>query len=519
MQTPQTSSGPAASDDSRPQAPGYLTPLHTPSDEEAPRVETDGVALTPDAPAEPTAAPSPGAGAPERADGAQPVRKKAIGAGIWVLAGFGLSQVIRLAANIILARILFPDVFGTMAIVNVFMQGLAMFSDIGIGPSLVQSKRGEERDFLNTAWSIQIVRGLVLWAASIALAYPLAVYFGKSDFAKPDSFLYIIPAMGFTAVLSGFESTAIQRLYRHLKMGKLVGLELITQVFSVIIMIDWAVTFPPHTGAWAMVMGGLGRGVVRTAMSYLYMTDHKHRWCWNAQCRAELFKFGRWVFGSTLIAFLATRGDRLVLGRWLDLTHLGFYSIALGLASITEDVLDRVATRVLFPVFSRLQGQDASSMRGKLMKARGMLMLLFLPPLWFLAIFAHALIGRLYKPEYAAAGDMLQILSIGMIFGCINNTAAGIPLAMGDSFRPMIGVAWRSVMLYAAMFTGGMIGGERGLVIGVATVEMLCWPVNSWMLAKHRIWTPGIEIAAVLVSAAVIWAGIHFNIEAWAMPR
>src|SRR5688572_30143338 len=89
------------------------------------------------------------------------LRSQAIRGSIWTFAGYGASQVIRLASNLILARLLFPDVFGLMALVNVFIGGLAMFSDIGIGPAIIQNKRGNERTFLNTAWTIQIGRGLM----------------------------------------------------------------------------------------------------------------------------------------------------------------------------------------------------------------------------------------------------------------------------------------------------------------------------------------------------------------------
>lgn len=71
-------------------------------------------------------------------------------------------QLIRLGSNLILTRLLFPEAFGLMALVQTFMTGLAMFSDIGIGPSIIQNRRGEDPDFLNTAWTIQIGRGVML---------------------------------------------------------------------------------------------------------------------------------------------------------------------------------------------------------------------------------------------------------------------------------------------------------------------------------------------------------------------
>ena len=71
----------------------------------------------------------------------------------------GIGQVMRLASNLILTRILSPEDFGLMALVTSFLIGLAMFSDMGFGPSIMQSKRGDDPVFLDTIWTLKIIRG------------------------------------------------------------------------------------------------------------------------------------------------------------------------------------------------------------------------------------------------------------------------------------------------------------------------------------------------------------------------
>ena len=66
-------------------------------------------------------------------------RKSVLRGGSWVLVGYGLGQVLRIVSNFILANLLFPKDFGLMALVNVFLAGLQMFSDIGMGPCIVRS--------------------------------------------------------------------------------------------------------------------------------------------------------------------------------------------------------------------------------------------------------------------------------------------------------------------------------------------------------------------------------------------
>src|SRR5262245_41661145 len=95
------------------------------------------------------------------------LRTRVISGSVWTLLSYGGSQVLRLAGNVIFTWLLYPEAFAVMLLVNVFIQGLAMFSDIGIGPSIIQSKRGDEPRFLNTAWTIQVGRGFLLWIASL----------------------------------------------------------------------------------------------------------------------------------------------------------------------------------------------------------------------------------------------------------------------------------------------------------------------------------------------------------------
>src|SRR5947209_12532904 len=99
-----------------------------------------------------------------------PLRRRVLNAGTWVFAGYVLSQVIRFGSNLLLTRLLVPEMFGVMAIAMVVIIGLAMFSDLGLGQSVVRSVRGSEPLFLNTAWVVQILRGMLLWLIALVVS-------------------------------------------------------------------------------------------------------------------------------------------------------------------------------------------------------------------------------------------------------------------------------------------------------------------------------------------------------------
>ena len=120
---------------------------------------------------------------------------------LWVGIGYGGSQLIRLGGNLVLWRLLYPKAFGIMAIINALMAGLAMFSDIGIGPSIIQNERGADPIYLNTAWTIQAVRGFILAFVAAVAAVPISKFYGEPLLAS------MLPVVGLGALIAGFNST------------------------------------------------------------------------------------------------------------------------------------------------------------------------------------------------------------------------------------------------------------------------------------------------------------------------
>src|SRR5581483_9669453 len=90
------------------------------------------------------------------------LKQRVLNAGIWSFAAFAVSQVIRLGSSLLLTRLLVPEMFGVMAIAQMVMVGLQLFSDVGLKQTIIQSGRGSDPAFLNTAWVVQILRGGVL---------------------------------------------------------------------------------------------------------------------------------------------------------------------------------------------------------------------------------------------------------------------------------------------------------------------------------------------------------------------
>ena len=355
-----------------------------------------------------------------------PLKGAAVRSSIWILAGFGASQFIRLLSNFLLARMLFPSAFGLMALVAAFMQGLSMLSDLGIGPSIIRSQRGGEPAFLRTAWTIQIGRGIGLCLLAWVIAAPLAALFAKTD-ATALQLRTILPAVGFTALINGFASTSVFTLNRGLEMRRLVWMELAAQALSSTVMVVWSLQ---DSSVWALVAGGFAYSLVRVLLSHAANLCGRDSLGWDRESAQELMHFGRWIFASTLVSFVATQMDRPVLARLVSYSELGVYSIAMSFAGMAVEVGSRLTNMIVFPLLSQQQA-DTRKLVQLCIRARQSL-------LWItgaigaaFAIASPLFFGLLYDNRYQGVASLSQWLAICVWTWILRATMDRIPLAMG----------------------------------------------------------------------------------------
>lgn len=394
-------------------------------------------------------------------------RQTAVHGSLWTLGGYGAAQILRLASNLLLARLLFPGAFGLMALVNVFMQGLEMLSDVGIGPGIIQNKRGGEPAFLRTAWTVQILRGATLWLVSILLAHPAAVFFGAQDPAALQ-LAAVLPVAGLTALIGGFNSTALFTLNKRMDMRRVTLLQLAPQAVALVVSIAWALAVAATV--WAIVAGGLAAALARCLLSHAMNPGPADRPGWDRGAAAELGRFGRWVFASTLVSFLAQNMDRAILGRLLALDELGLYAIGMVFARVATNIATRITNTVVFPLLARWQDRPdrllafALRARGAVLWAGGAICAGF-------AVFAPAFFGLLYDPRYAGAGRISQWLALYVWTWILTATIDRIPLALGRP-RALFNANLAGAAGLLLAWGGYAVAALPGFVCGLAAASL-----------------------------------------------
>jgi O-antigen/teichoic acid export membrane protein len=379
-----------------------------------------------------------------------------------------------------------------------FFQGIQMFSDFGIGASIVREREGEDPTFLDTAWTIQILRGIALWLAACLAALPFADFYGEAALRT------LLPVVGLSAIVGGFNSTALFTHQRRLTIGRLTTIDLGSYSVGVILMLSWAWLSP---SVWALVAGSMLTAAVKMAASHLWLERRKHRLALDARALESLFRFGRWIFLSTILTFLLQQGDRAALGRLLDIGALGVYSIALLWSRSAIEVMLRLNQRVVFPVYSQFARSRPEDLRRRVRRTRLILLGAFLPPLWVLAICGELLIGLLYDPRYAEAGWILCILASGAVATVVSVSQGSILLAKGDSLRFMLLQITRGTLMVGGMWIGWKAAELAGLVSGIALSRFLDYPMLAWSVRRHGLWLPGLDFLAIAASIVVIGLG------------
>lgn len=427
------------------------------------------------------------------------LKQRVFNSSLWTLGGYAWTQIARLASNVILAKLLFPEAFGLMMLVAVFIQGIGMFSDIGTGQSIIQNKRGDDPDFLNTAWTLQIIRGLAIWIFACLGASTYAKIFDEPTLSQ------LIPVAALTALIAGFNSTALTTANRKLNLKKVTVLGFFTQGTSITVMICWVLIYPT---VWGLVAGGLAAAIVRMLLSHLWFGGFKNRLHIEPLAAKQMFRFGKWIFLSTVLTFFTMQIDRLLFGYLMGTSMLGVYSIAAMFSMVSQSAIQMLSQKVLFPSYSEvIREGDDDKLYKVLIKTR----LIMISGTWFLSIIlitlGAQLIDLLYDERYADAIWMIQILPLSALVGVLSLTYQNVMLAKGRSSHITIILIIQLLIQVGAITTGYLINDVTGIIIGYTMVGWLMYPVNAFLANKLKIWQPIIDIPAIIL--AILLASLY----------
>lgn len=403
---------------------------------------------------------------------------------IWIVGAFGASQVLRLGMNVVLAALLFEEAFALMAIVSAVMIGLSMFSDIGLQQNVIQSPRGDEPSFLHTAWTMQVIRGLVLTLAAAALAWPLAMFYGANDPSALE-LRWLIPLVAITAVIDGLRSPSALTAARHMHVAKLTRVEVIAQVFNAVATLGlvWY-----SRSIYGLAVAGVLTSVLHTTLTYWLLPGSRPRFVLDRDAVRTIVSFGKWIFLSTLISFMAMQIDRLTFAAMYPLAEVGVYSIALSLAMVVTTLVGRLQGAIMFPWYARML-ESGMELSEAYYKTKMPMLVMSAYCVVLLIVGAGSFFSLAYDERYAQAAVYLPILAVGVWFSSIGGMYGAAFLALG---RPkwialVSGVKVASFALMLAVLS------QFDSTLTMATVVVLASELMTFAVSRYLGWRLGLK--------------------------
>lgn len=384
------------------------------------------------------------------------IRLSLIQGGMWLTVSRLMVNFLGIASTVILARFLLPSDFGIVANAWTILAILTSVIDIPVGAALIHI-RNPTRDHIDAAWSLGLLRGVLIAVILGLLARPIAQFFAQPPLAP------VICVLGASVLLSCIASPARSLVQRGLSFK----LEFMIEVFSKLatvgasVLVAWI-----YQSYWALVAGAIAGQFVTVVIGYV-MAPYRPRFS-LIRC-ADLWSFSFWLTLSQAIATLNWRFDQILIAKFLGTTQLGIYSVGDNLAQLPTRETTIPLTKVLFPGFSALEGSP-ERLRDAYQRAQGMLTMIVLPIGVGAALVAEPAVRLAMGDKWLPAIFVIQTLAAIYGLQTIGSLAQALALSQGTTRT----IFMRDVLLFITrlpLIIGGMLlGGLHGVVIArVAT--------------------------------------------------
>src|SRR4029453_16806745 len=342
-------------------------------------------------------------------------RRAARGAA-WIAFSFGATQLIAIANNVLLARMLSPQDFGVVAMANLLLAFVGPFHDSGLQPAFVARTDAIRESAATIAWTTPVTGlGVCILAA---LGAPLASWL----FARPDV-VPVIRILALTFVLNGIAVAPLSVISKELAFRSKAMVAIAGAVTEGVCGLVLALR---GAGYWSLVGAPLARAAV-TAVAAWWLVPWKPfgRFAWNRF--REMARFGRHMVAGNLLGFLGSYLDNIVVGRWLGAEALGLYGTAFRWGQLPPQALSGTVNQVAFPAYVTVRA-DPGRLKAAYLRVLRTVSTLALPASLGLLVIAPVLVGTLYPARWAGMVAPLQVFAV---FGLVNAIVA----TTGDVFR------------------------------------------------------------------------------------
>jgi lipopolysaccharide exporter len=378
----------------------------------------------------------------------QGVRGRVAKGAILVTGGRVLGNLLTFGGMIVLARVLTPADFGLVALATTVLGMLSAVTNVPLSAALIQHS-APTHQHMDTAFTLNSMRGLAVAAAGCLIALPLAY------FTKEPRLVALVAVLSTTLIIEGVANPRVALTLKDLRYGPTLLLQISQKVASLLVSLGIALAFRSY---WALALGTLAGQAVSTAISYAVLP---YRPRLGFQRLPELWSFSVWLTLGQAVATLTARFDAFLVGTMLGRTTLGHYTVGENLAVMPTKEATMPLYATLFPAFARLK-ESPQQVADAYQRAQMLLTAVALPLGAGIALIADPLVRVAIGDKWALTIPVVQVLGVVFATQTLGSLVHSLGMATGHTRllfrRDMIVFVTRVPIVLALMLVAGLPG-------------------------------------------------------------
>lgn len=394
---------------------------------------------------------------------------------MYILQAF--SGALLIIQTIILARLLAPEHFGIIGVFFIVSGALESFTHTGFGKALIQ-RENIDSDFLNTAWTVSITRGIILFVVIFSTSSIIGGFFNAPK-AIP-----VIRVLALSLLFRGFYNIGTIYFSKNLEFHKQFVWKSSGLLANFLISIPLAFIL---RNEWAIVWGLLASDTILLLLSFT-LHAYRPKLRFDFEAFKFLFDYGKWLFLSAIVVFFARQGDKIFVAKLLGEAGLGIYIIAWRFARIPELLTDPLPN-ALFPAYSKFQN-DPLSLKAKYIDTLRVIGLFSIPLVAGIIVLAKPFIAIFLGDKWLPAALPMQILTLAVGIDIISFTSLSLFNAMGKTsfvFKfNCVRLLALSICIYPLITRYGVTGASLCYLV-LSLAGLAIWKFGIYKLIKFTL--------------------------------
>ncbi len=446
-----------------------------------------------------------------------PLAKRVRSGVSWSVSSSLIGELIRFVRSVVLARLLVPEDFGLFGMALTIVAAMTALTTLGLDRTIVVNRfgtRDELKAHLDTVWSVELIRSLVIALLVSASAFPMSRFYGQAQLHV------IIPVLGLISLVQGFQNIGLALLRKEISFARIFWYELATNVTGITLTVALAVVM---RNVWALVIGLLLTAALGTVLSYVFH-PYRPRLALEKLALRRALSLGKFTLVIAVASYVINMADNVMGGRLLGTGALGNYSLAFNIASAPISVVVFSLGTVLFPAYAEITDQNPKRLElafTKVFSISLMIMLTIAVPLFLLA---GEIVQLLFGGRWTTAGTVLPILALAIPLRGLSLIISTVFWGLNRPKEVAVGRTLEAVVFLAVLYPLITTFGLRG--VGWAGVIAYAFACINRLVALNEI-IPGIfsKLLRTSVStlaaagAGLLLAGVGLTLLTSPLPR